>query len=1316
MRRAHLLNGDWDFAPDYAGLEPAAALVAARGEAQKVSVPSSWRWSIAPEQDFQPYDLFGYPMEWNKAQSGILRRTFMVDPAHSGSAAGSRVVLVFKGILQRWAIFVNGALIAEGEESFLPVEIDVTEKVHPGRNDLAVWCGPFSSRDTPAGRKLLSPNGSWFAQLARGLWQDVLLEYRPAISIEDACIRTSVRNGRIDIEVSIRNASALPASGTIGFEIFDGEARVMAWEAGSVVAAAGNSATLCTHRPWADPVLWLPEDPHLYMLRVTWEGAGGRDSRSFRFGFREVWLDGHRFFLNGVPVFLRGDAWHYQGFVMQSAEYARAWYRMCRNTGINVVRLHAMPYPECFLHAADEMGMLIIDESAIYGSSKITQSDDPAFIERCRGHLRGLVRRDRNRPSVVIWSMQNEMRWVDGRDGWRDAMPGLVSAMRELDSTRPISFDGDNRLVDPRDAEILSMHYTIDGTVAQWTREKPLVFGEHGAWHYASPQTCAGFAGQKAFTDFRACMDAIGLQEKLFIEYARRAEVTGITPFNIVNYSMEAMPSRSVAVQQASVGEKGGPHPHCIPAWSLTLNDGRLPDQPLFKPNPSWHHVRDAFAPVAVIPNEYDRSFFGGEELRRSFSIYNDTMHAADVTIAWRLTDAGGALLDQGDACFSQPPGSRRDWDRTFLLPHVREKTQIMLRLDLLHRSAPMRTLVQEYSLFSRDLLMRPVASGARAGFTGRQSDCTRISLLLPGIRQVSRIDAAAISGLQLLIMGPGFEGDPGMHQPVLRDFVSRGGFLLVLEQSRFTPGEFPLTAQSFFRAFMTDPGHPVFAGLTDTDLDAWHPGNPWDPKTPGITRHLFRKPSRGDAHLLLECGEGDFGWGGLLWSPMVEVAVGKGRVLLNQMELMTNMDQVPPAAMLLRNLLAWGCSPRAVNRRPASLRTRAGSTFAAFLDDAGVTPAFPELEAPGELVIAEPDALDPAACASLRDSMNSGAEVLVIAAEPRHEPLLENLAGATVRVVEAPTYQVAAQPDPSTRGISQSDLSLIDKVTYSPPTQSNTVIARCAVEAAHAIPLFAGVIAPWVDFFIKGLDAEYQKTSVATMALDSPAAPRCYGVRIPVGKGALLLSQVLLLAGNEKVRRFYGRFLSNLGVPFTTSFLDCLPDESDYGLDSVMAIAGESHQDQRAMREYFTNPLFVLNNLGEGVFGWMKRIDAQDGVIIVPGSSGKNWFLTAFIESEINRDPSMRSSRELPDPSIVPDLYVRSSSPVEVFINGRRLLDLRKPAADAVKIEDAVLCRGVNRLALICTGGAVDVKISTWFLTKRGEQVPGLRSFLTLD
>ena len=247
----------------------------------------------------------------------------------------------------------------------------------------------------------------------------------------------------ISVEVGVRDHAAavgvdLPGDpgeravtqdGSTSYEIrvtvFDGGAPVKELGAAALAFSGGRAEAMLT-TAWPEARRWSPEDPYLYTLlaelRCNDEVV---DRTSTRFGFREVWLEGPNFILNGLRTNLRGDAWHYQGFVQQTPAYARSWFRACRAVGINFIRLHAMPYPAFYLDVADEEGMLIVAESAIYGSGKAMQADHPRFIEACQRHLAALVRRDRNHPSVIIWSMQNEMRWVDGREGYKAAMPEL---------------------------------------------------------------------------------------------------------------------------------------------------------------------------------------------------------------------------------------------------------------------------------------------------------------------------------------------------------------------------------------------------------------------------------------------------------------------------------------------------------------------------------------------------------------------------------------------------------------------------------------------------------------------------------------------------------------------------------------------------------------------------------------------------------------------------------------------------------------------------------------------------------------------------
>jgi len=1317
MRGRICLNGEWDFLPDYRGQSPEEALQDCRWEEQKIRVPSSWRWIINPAASFQPYDLFGYPPTWNEAESGVVGRPFAVH-----KTGDERVFLILGGVLQRSAVYVNGEKVKQSQEAYLPIEVDITDQVRNGDgNELKVWCGPFENILTETGKKVLAPHGSWFAQMARGIWQDVYLEYRPPAYIQGVYVKTSVRQQRIVVTVSVVNQSER-RRGAVRLRIVDGGTPVKEMASGEVSLEPGQVTHFRLEESWPDAIRWSPEHPHLYMLQAEWIGPGGSVDRfDTRCGFREVWIEGHKFYLNGTRINLRGDAWHYQGFAQQNKQYALNWYQACKETGINFVRLHAMPYPEFYLDAADEAGMLIVDESAIYGSSKNVQADHPRFIDACRQHLRSLVLRDRNHPSIIIWSMQNEMRWVDGRDGYKAAMPGLTRTIKELDDTRPVSYDGDNRLVDPAEMEIISMHYNIDGTVAGWQKDKPLIFGEHGKWHYVAPQVCTELAGPGAYLSFDACLDSIGLHERLFIEYARREEVTGVTPFNMANYMVKTLPHADIPLTWDDLSTPGV-KPKGIRRHALTINNGYAPDEPLLRPNPSWKHVRAAFKPVTIVPNEYNTAFFGGSTLSRSFSIYNDTEKAAEAKITCRLLAGDGECIGEGEEAFAHAPGERREWGLTLPLPDVAETKVFTLELALYHGGDPVHTLGLAYRIYPRSYKDTPIHTcNKRVALLGDDASYAVITRLLDRLERLEDCSAGSLRGLDVLVIGKDFEGQLAALQPALQDFVAGGGFLLIMEQSRETPGEVTLSGRRFFSAFMNDKDHPIFRGLADEGLRFWGADNINQPGCAFMVQNAFYKPAQGDFTILLECGEGDFGWGGLLWTPLVEYTIGQGKVVLNQVDLIANFDHVPPACLLLRNVLAYGIEHEGKPMGRAGLLALPGSASEGFLRETGLecTPVSGADEAGSySLIVLDPDALDEQKARWLHAYVERGGRLMVLPVEPRHQALLTALVGAAVEVEEATVYQVKANPHAVTRGLAPHDLYHFERVTYTPANKENVILCQNAIRLAGGENVFESVKNPWYDYFVRGFDGEYLKTAIATMAEEAECEPKCYGVVKAIGKGAILLSQIRPLRGNDKIKRVYTRLLSNVGASIHTHLLRTVKEDRDYGIESFMALPYQEHVEYDEMEAYFRDRNYTLNNLGEGVYGWMRQVEKREGVIAIPESAGKTYFLTVFVESDINRDPTRRVNNELPDSSIVPDLYVKINASFKLFVDGHCYADCENPQGDDLdlKIDDVVLDKGMNNVLLVCRGRKEDVRLNVCFKSKYGDLMEGLRYHLTLD
>lgn len=1273
------------------------------------NVPSCWRWLLDPRFDYQPLDVFHYPLEWNAAKSAFLRRDFKVIPQR-----GERVWVTFDGVFQAWKCFVNGIpvvpLSATGfpestrenrdihlvTESFLPVTFDITDLVRYWNNDLTLWTGPWPRMETPAGSKLINPNGSWFAEASRGPWQGVKLEIIPQVCIHDIQIQTSCREARLSVSVFVNNYGNEPFQGSLEGGLFDRDsfARSLASKRVEIPAGASQRIDFCLE--WQDAIFWSPENPYLYQLEMRLADLAGRiPLHTVRepFGFREVWFDGPSFFLNGVQTNLRGDAWHYQGLIYQSKEYAKNWFATLKKAGMNFVRLHAQPYPEFFLDAADEAGMLVIDESAIYGSSKATQSDAPEFLANCKAHLSRLVRRDRNHPSVILWSMQNEMRWVDGREGYRDGMPGLVEEIRSADPTRSILFDGDARLVPPDMCDALSLHYNIDGTIDGWDRQKPLLFGEHGAFHYVSPQVSADLGGQAAYLSFEDAIGSIGENERLFIEYARRQKVTGITPFNLVNYAHWMLP----------------------PDYRLSMATAGSDSLP--RPNPAYWPLARACAPVTILAHELNRTFYAGQ-VQRSFTVLNDTEKPVRARLEWRLHSSAGT--SQGGGEFLHAPGEGFEVKPVFTL----QEGPCRLLFTLFHDERKVAEREFIYHAYSQE--RRPIheLDGVRTAFFGTPDWRDRLGEILPGLVSLDEISAPTLAGVQFLILGENLRVRAEKIGPVLDSFVKQGGRLLVLEQDELSFGELVLSGRKFFAAHPNPIQHPVFEGLQAADFRFWSSDNPHSDHWRGLVNNAFVKPVEGDFEILLECAEGNFGWGGLFWTPLVSYSAGKGRAVFCQVAIGSFYNSVPQAAILLRNLVRFTAiyPTQKESRFPLYLPKRANFNLAQLAD--------------GNATVIDWDALTPEALADLLVTVQNGATLLAPPLKEEDLPFLKLVAGPEAKMTPAHTYQLQVPPEEPPpgianpldekrrlslwklfHGVSASDLYLLERVTYSPAaTCRNEVLASYALDIPGAIPLLINVHNPWQEFFVDGKDGEWIKMSVASRCHDSSFQPLTYAAAFPVGAGVILFCQVLEPSSSDKVKRIYRHLLAALGVPLPCGLFTRPIQVRERGIPAWMGLPRQAHQDGPSMQAYFSSPAYTLNNLGEGPLGWMMRLEHEHGVTRVPNSKGQEWYLTTFIHSDINRDPTQRQSGELPDSSIVPDLWIAANCEVTLWLNGKMIMEHASTGPDGILIRDTVLQQGINRLALYCRAGQEDICLSVHFQDKTSDLLRGLRYFLTMD
>jgi beta-galactosidase len=914
------LNGTWDFLPSTG----TPAFPPPSSGWATIPVPAEWNMTAGNfDTSWDAYDLFETPADWDKVDTAWYRRTVKV-PA---GKRGERVVLRFEAVNFESTVYWNGQQVAHHLEGLLPFEADVTEYVEFGADNTVhvLVRSPGSGAHSSDGYHY--PCGSWWGQTCAGIWQDVWLLTRPAVSVDDTAVTTSVRNSAFSAATTVRNDGTAAATCWVEHTVWDGPRQVQ--RTGEQISVpAGGTAAVEAAKAWKDARLWSPEDPHLYELRVDIrDSAKGpvRDSKVVRFGFREVWTDGPRLLLNGKPLMLRGDAWHYMGSVQNSRGYAAQWMRMAKDAGVNYMRLHAMPYPPVYYDVADETGMLLVGESGIYGSSGNYAMKSQDFWDNCATHLTARTRRDRNHPSVIAWSAENEMLAAFGQS-YSQQVAAFKPVVLAEDTTRPVYFEGDQ---DPEGAgDFRSTHYPLEITSGNtaipesarafapggsrgddWDRKKPFLIGEFSSMYYANPSDVSALGGPDAYADLDGLWGAHALTLRAQIEGFRYAGITGISPWNTVWYGMRPLPFDGTSTPAHDPGTSG-PRLRRVGAYASTLNPGFQHGLPEWQPNPIHDAVARVFKPQAAYPLDYRTHFWGGSTLTRQLAVYNDDGADAAFTVTWSVA-AKGAKSRSGHASVTVPAAGHGAVTATLALPSVKKVTAATWHITVDHGRKRVFSDSSAITLHPkaaggtvpasvRAAVVEPSGPGATSAALGKLGATTRVLADLAELPD---------PGAEILVFAEGdtteVSADDGKR---IAEFAEAGGQVLVLARSSlanllpwplFTAG----AAQTV--THLCAPHHPALDGIGKDDL-RW-----WATDSEHVVETVVLKPQFGALRPLAVSGTA------LTGSALADARYGKGGFLLCQYPVVGAADAEPVAAKLLGNLLGHlGSAEAAAPRR----------------------------------------------------------------------------------------------------------------------------------------------------------------------------------------------------------------------------------------------------------------------------------------------------------------------------------------------------------------------------------------------------------------
>ncbi len=811
--------------------------------------------------------------------------------------AGNTMKLVFDAVAHLAWVYVNGTLVCEHIGGTTPFEVDVTKHVRPGKNEILVGAG--DQRSLARNRNWLReavffPTGAQYPYHV-GIWQDVRLVVRPDASIDDVFVMPSVRNMKLDVQTTLKHEGKQPFKGTIKAVVTDAGKCVKEFKDISFSIDPGQEKVLTLSEPFEKAQLWWPDSPKLYHVTVTLDEDGKTvDTQTRRFGFREFWIDGRSFRLNGAKVKL-WNIWGHTGEYMRSGawegpEGARRVWRTLKENNLVAARLHAQPMVPWLLDTADEEGILLIDESALYDGGHQFFDEPPyqgkpvdeLYRQNAYTHIREWVRRDRNHPSVVIWSGSNEFAfWCTPRNKKVTAfLQDLSSLIRTLDPTRPVKHSGYGAL-DGKEMTI-DLHYPQDSSAPpngffwatgnkggkwyydanlggiycniQWNGEKPLCVGED------SPRMDSSvLIGEKANQDDKERL-------KGFVEMWRML-------FNAYRLQDIAMESPALFHSEGA----------------------RVPNSHLSA-------LKDVFKPLGIFLKEYPRRFFAGQKVARTLIVYNETYRTRDMTLAWNIYD-GDKTIGQGTQTISLPPGELAEIPVTFDAPAVADEKNLILTAVLREGDTDKDTFTSTFRIYpSKNTFTLP--AGKLALFDPNKQTAETFKKLgipfetLDSLNNVKK-DSIVVIGQNALPENLSVD-----LANSLKTFVENGGTIVCLDQKKF-PRWLPVRLEPAKDsratvAFVNEADHPILKGIDPSELQFWAKDNI-------VAENLFQKPSSGPFKTLITAG------GGSSLTPLCEIPYGKGAYLICQMPLVARISAEPVCRKLLQGILTY-----AMDRKPS--------------------------------------------------------------------------------------------------------------------------------------------------------------------------------------------------------------------------------------------------------------------------------------------------------------------------------------------------------------------------------------------------------------
>ncbi len=694
-RQEFSLNGDWLFLPN-----PTSPPSEGLGEAFHImSVPNFWN----PSRIW----LHGETMNDGKFPKGVSDKYYWQETArceaytfdyrNTNSALYRQYIdvpkgienkvseLVFDAVSKMADVYVNGVKVASHIGMFGEIRVDVSKYLHAGSNTIDVLVTRLKNADGATDmsheyyqiarigegsnsndEKISSERitndflkdiaHGFFQNDPAGIWQPVRLIISDKMKVEDVFIKPSLDGATFEVE--IKNHFTKDKTFNLKTVIVDKKTKEVLYQTASEKKKikAGEAQLLNYSVAQLQPKLWSPADPNLYDFNFIIE----KDTFTVVSGFRTFEAKDGLLYLNGKPYWLRGANHTPFALAPNDEHLADGFYQLMKAGNMQVTRTHTTPYNKLWIDAADRNGIGISHEGTYPWLMIHDRMPDSTIIQLWADEYISLLKKYRNHPSILFWTVNNEMKFYDNEPDFEKRkvkmyiIESVVKRMREIDPTRPISFDSNYRRREDifgkdfyknfDDGDIDDVHTYInwyDHTIFKYfngefqkhhlNEGRPLINQEMSTGY---PNNETGHATRFYTLVHQNPQSLIGYQAYPYAnpDYFLKTQsfITG---------------EMAEALRRTCDKSSGNLH-FALLTWFRNVYDVDN-----IEPYPTYYAMKRAMQPVLVSAELWGRHFYAGEKIPVQIYVVNDKENGEDLqptVLEWIVENKIGKILVSG--------------------------------------------------------------------------------------------------------------------------------------------------------------------------------------------------------------------------------------------------------------------------------------------------------------------------------------------------------------------------------------------------------------------------------------------------------------------------------------------------------------------------------------------------------------------------------------------------------------------------------------------------------------------------------------------